>query len=73
MSGGTDGFLYICYAIFNRNDGERKVNVNWNDNRWNRNYRFAGSRNSLLSPQSVCGVFFLNLSQPTSQYLANLI
>ena len=73
MGSDMDGFLYICYAIFNRNDDKRKVNVNRNDNRWNRDYRFAGPRNSLLSSQLFCGVFFLNLSQPTSQYFADLV
>ena len=33
-----------CYAIFDRRDGEREVRVRWNDDRWNRDCRFAGVR-----------------------------
>lgn len=33
-----------CYAIFYRLDGERRVYVLWDDNRWGRNCRFAGVR-----------------------------
>jgi hypothetical protein len=31
------------------NDGQRKLNLNWDnpENRWNENYRFLASRNSL--------------------------
>ena len=34
-----------CYAIFDRHgDGERRVRVSWDDDGWDRNDRFAGSR-----------------------------
>ena len=45
MVGGTDGALHTCYAIFNRWNDERNVNVNRNDNDWNDNWWFAGFRN----------------------------
>lgn len=36
--------------VLNYNDSKRKLNYNWFDNRWNRNYRFVARRprNSLL-------------------------
>ena len=56
-----------CYAIFNRNDGKRRVNVNRNDNRWNRNYRFAGVRKSLISPRLRFGSFVLKFDYANLQ------
>lgn len=47
MAGGTDGASHACYAIFNRWNDERNVNVSRNDNDWNDNWWFAGLRNSL--------------------------
>lgn len=33
-----------CYAIFDRRDGQRQVNVDWHGDRWYRRSRFAGVR-----------------------------
>lgn len=45
MGGGVDGISYTLAAFKSWND-ERNVNVNRNDNDWNDNWWFAGSRNS---------------------------
>ncbi len=42
MGGGVDGVSHKCYAMFNRWNDERNVNVNRNDNDWNDNWTFAG-------------------------------
>ena len=34
-------------AYLNRNDHERNLNLNWFDNEWNENYRFAAVRKSI--------------------------
>ena len=47
------------FVTFNRWNDERNVNVNRNDNDWNDNWGFAGSRNSPLSPLTR-GVFFIS-------------
>jgi hypothetical protein len=50
----------------NWNDSKRKLNLNWFDNDWNGNYRFAGVRNFLFFRQ-LAGVFWLVcLRQPPS-------
>ena len=52
------GRFAIRFATFNRWNDERNVDVNRNDNRWNRNYRFGGVRNSLyFSPDFLLGEF----------------
>lgn len=60
MGGGTDdvctlgsvasidGNRHVPYL--NRNGSERNLNLNWWDNRWNANYRFAAVRNWLRAP-----------------------
>lgn len=37
---------------------ERNLNLNWLDNRWNANYRFAAVRNSLHSSSSTARFYF---------------
>lgn len=39
-----------CCAIFRRDDVEREVRVYWNDDRWDRDCRFAGVRKSGTKP-----------------------
>ncbi|CAN5115821.1 hypothetical protein BH11PAT3_BH11PAT3_2740 [soil metagenome] len=70
--GALEDALHMCYAIFNRNGDKREVNVNSNDNRWNRNYRFGGVRNSLLSSSLWWGSF-CKLTHPTTEHPAGFI
>ncbi|MDP2364065.1 MAG: hypothetical protein Q8M94_09880 [Ignavibacteria bacterium] len=39
----------------NWNDVKRNLNLNWFDNDWNENYRFAAVRNSLCFPPYLGG------------------
>ena len=52
----------------NRNGSERNLHLNWVDNRWNDNCRFAAVRNCLCFPVRY-GVLFCRLSHPPSQHL----
>lgn len=51
-----DGNLYVL--VLNESVGKRNFNLNWFDNRWNRNYLFAGVRNSLYFLSLKAGVSF---------------
>ena len=59
MGSGTDGILYksVWRNLNGRNvpylwsnAGKRKLNLNWFENDWNANYRFAAVRNYLYFP-----------------------
>lgn len=49
-----DGVLHN-FVTFNRNDDERNVNVNRNDNDWNDNWWFGGVRKFFYSPPNRFG------------------
>jgi hypothetical protein len=42
----SDGNLYAPYSYFD--DGNRKLNHNWVDNKWNDNWSFVAFRDSFL-------------------------
>lgn len=53
---------------------KRKLNLNWYDNEWNRNYRFAAVRNFLLmveAPVLFGGSFVYELSSPAAEHFTN--
>src|SRR3989344_7590643 len=61
---GRDTRCSVAKVNLNRNvpelwndNGKRKLNLNWFDNDWNRNYRFLGVRHSYFSPFLMEGVF----------------
>ena len=60
------------YAIFNRNGRGRNVNVNRNGNRWNRQYRFAGVRKSLISLPFVRESFVFRVAHASLQVVCPL-
>lgn len=66
-----DGNRNVPYL--NRNADKRNLNLNWFDNDWDSNYRFAAVRNSLCFYAALCGVFFHQLSVPTAQHFADLV
>lgn len=47
-------------AYLNLNDSKRKLNLNYYDNDWNENCRFAAVRKLLYSPRSKSGSFCCN-------------
>lgn len=47
-------------------NGKRKLNLNWFNNRWNRNYRVLAFRKSLYSPVFYGSFFFNSFFQPPS-------
>lgn len=46
----------------NRNGSKRNLNLNWIDNDWNENYRFAAVRNSLHSERYRSVFFYRDVS-----------
>jgi hypothetical protein len=67
--GGIDDILRISVwqnpngnrnvPYLNWNDAKRNLNLNWFENDWNENYRFAAVRNSLyFSRLILAGLFY---------------
>ena len=55
----------------NRNGSKRNLNLNWIENDWNDNCRFAAVRKFIYFPVLTSGVFFCELSQPSAEHPAD--
>lgn len=62
--------------VLNENDAKRNLNLNWFDNRWNRNYRFAFVRNLLCRNTYSAltgGILFSDLPYPSAEHFTDPI